>query len=194
MQDMNEACRVEHQAPGYTFLHDFALTPTHYVLVQNPVGLQPINFLLGKESAAASVKWQDGKPAEIHHLGRPRVTEPDSATGAATINKQQHQQSSCPGTAVGVSHGHAALDGVFDSVHQQQQQQQQQQQKCHWQQQETGSSRHQPEHLVSEVGLLGAALTFADWFTFQAQDSRWYAIGWKPVSNAMSYDQSAGSA
>ena len=82
---MNEVCRVEHQTPGYTFLHDFALTPTHYVLVQNPVGLDPGPFLLGKVSAAASVKWIEGKPAEVHLLRRPVV---------GSASQQQLQQQS----------------------------------------------------------------------------------------------------
>ena len=78
-------CRLEHQTPGYTFLHDFALTPTHYVLVQNPVTLDPVPFMLGKISAASSVKWVDGKPAEVHMLRRPVVD-------AHVAGQQQQQQ------------------------------------------------------------------------------------------------------
>lgn len=190
MQDMNEVCRVEHQAPGYTFLHDFALTPTHYVLVQNPVGLQPVNFLLGKVSAAASVKWLDGKPAEIHHLGRPLVDAPGSSPSAAVRNKQlpengssqgavgvkyghaandrvsggqqqQQQQNGSSGSAVAERRNHAQLGGLPDGAQQQQQQQQKKKKRHHRQQQDASSSRHQPEHLISEVGLLGGALNLA---------------------------------
>ncbi len=88
-QDGNEVCRLEHQTPGYTFLHDFALTPTHYVLVQNPVKLELAPFLLGKVSAAASVKWIDNKAAEVHLLKRP-IVEADAASQQRQP-QQQHQ-------------------------------------------------------------------------------------------------------
>ena len=92
LQDGNEVCRLEHQTPGYTFLHDFALTPTHYVIVQNPVKLDPGPFLLGKVSAAASVKWIDNKAAEVHLLRRP-VVEPNAASQQHQTLQQQQQQS-----------------------------------------------------------------------------------------------------
>lgn len=91
-KDGNEVCRLEHQTPGYTFLHDFALTPTHYVIVQNPVKLDPGPFLLGKVSAAASVKWIDNKAAEVHLLRRP-VVEPNAASQQHQTLQQQQQQS-----------------------------------------------------------------------------------------------------
>ena len=77
-------CSKEHVTDGYTFLHDFALTPTHYVLVQNPVLLDAGPFIMGKSGAAASVKWVDGKPSEVHMLKRPVVK-------ADTVVQQQPQ-------------------------------------------------------------------------------------------------------
>ncbi|KAK9825744.1 hypothetical protein WJX74_003612 [Apatococcus lobatus] len=70
-QGMKEVCRLEYALPGYTFLHDFALTPTHYVLIQNPVAMDPAPFMLGKCSAASSIKFVDGQPAEVHLVRRP---------------------------------------------------------------------------------------------------------------------------
>lgn len=68
---MREVCRLEYALPGYTFLHDFALTPTHYVLIQNPVAMDPAPFMLGKISAASSIRFVDGQPAEVHLVRRP---------------------------------------------------------------------------------------------------------------------------
>ena len=86
LQNMKEVSRVELRTPGYTFLHDFALTPTHIVVIISPVALDMAPFLLGVDSAAASVKWQNGKPAEVHLLGRPVVDAP------AVVRQQQQQR------------------------------------------------------------------------------------------------------
>ncbi len=86
-------------------MHDFALTPTHYVIVQNPVKLDPAPFLLGKVSAAASVKWIDNKAAEVHLLRRP-IVKADPAS-----QQQQQQQPSAAHSSNGgsvESDGHAA--------------------------------------------------------------------------------------
>ncbi|KAL0053616.1 hypothetical protein WJX82_008309 [Trebouxia sp. C0006] len=64
-KDGNEVCRLEHQTPGYTFLHDFALTPTHYVIVQNPVKLDPAPFLLGKSGHRVC----EVEPGFVFHQG-----------------------------------------------------------------------------------------------------------------------------
>lgn len=165
LQDMKIVCRVEHHTPGYTFLHDFALTPTHYILVQNPVALQPTNFLLGKERAAASVKWLDGKPAEVHLVGRPKVEAPDTslAKPGSLQRQQQHnyqqqpfkqqqdaeqrqqltfeQQQGAFESSAGQKHVH--VEPAHIMTHAQKRGKQCQQ---HEQQQ-----RHQPEHFMAEV-------------------------------------------
>ncbi len=108
LQDGNEVCRLEHQSPGYTFLHDFALTPTHYIIVQNPVKLDPAPFLLGKVSAAASVKWIDNKAAEVHLLRRPLV-EANAASQQRQQQQQQQQSAAHSRNDGSVEHnGHAA--------------------------------------------------------------------------------------
>ncbi len=124
LQDGNEVCRLEHQTPGYTFLHDFALTPTHYIIVQNPVKLDPAPFLLGKVSAAASVKWIDHKAAEVHLLRRPIVEADPASQQRQPQQQQQQQQQSAAHSSNGssVEHdGHAACvstseNGVTVSV------------------------------------------------------------------------------
>lgn len=169
--------RVVLRTPGYTFLHDFALTPTHIVLIISPVALDLTPFLLGVDSAAASVKWLDGKPAEVHLLGRPVVDAP-TVESPLQQQQQQHQQQHDGGIhdiAAGTCHRHQRLDSHPTNQQQQQQQQskQQSEQQSHQQKQKSKQkskhkskqkskqrwgqkqgvtgTRHQPEHLVSQV-------------------------------------------
>lgn len=85
---MKEVSRVELRTPGYTFLHDFALTPTHIVVIISPVALDVTPFLLGLDSAAASVKWQDDKTAEVHLVGRP-VSDPPAVARPQQQRRRQ---------------------------------------------------------------------------------------------------------
>ncbi|DBA91504.1 TPA: hypothetical protein ACH3X1_003130 [Trebouxia sp. C0004] len=126
-KDGNEVCRLEHQIPGYTFLHDFALTPTHYIIVQNPVKLDPAPFLLGKVSAAASVKWIDHKAAEVHLLSRPIVEADAASQQCQALQQQQSAALRSDGDSTGqdahdpcvstprngVSDGNDSSDGAF---------------------------------------------------------------------------------
>ena len=105
-------CRLEHETPGYTFLHDYALTPTHYVLVQNPVRLDPAPFLLGKVSAAASVKWIEGKPAEVHLLRRP-VVDADLTRHHQQQQKQQQQQDTTSTTSIASDSGTVTISSTI---------------------------------------------------------------------------------
>lgn len=155
---MKEVGRVELRTSGYTFLHDFALTPTHYVLMVCPVVLDPALFLLGVESAAASVKWQEGKPSEIHMLGRPVI---DAPTAPKTQNQQRQQYRVGNGHSNGAGKHNSQQEAVKPSAHQQQPPLVQQQQQ---QQQDLSKKRHVPEHLVSQVGTLLWVLLTWDWF------------------------------
>ena len=151
---MKEVNRVEHCTAGYTFLHDFALTPTHIVLIISPVALDPTLFLLGVDSAAASVKWLDGKPAEVHLLGRPTA---DASAAPLTAASPLRQQRGGAHSAVGRNqNGHQQLSLRTDKQQQLPQQlpQQQSRQQQQQQQQQQGEkrTRHQPEHLVLQVG------------------------------------------
>ncbi|DBA91440.1 TPA: hypothetical protein ACH3X2_003966 [Trebouxia sp. C0005] len=111
-KDGNEVCRLEHQTPGYTFLHDFALTPTHYIMVQNPVKLEIAPFLLGKVSAAASVKWIDHRAAEVHLLKRSVVEADPASQQYQTLQQQQSAAHSSNSSSV-EHNGHA--DGMCAS-------------------------------------------------------------------------------
>ena len=158
---MNEVSRVVLRTPGYTFLHDFALTPTHIVLIISPVALDLTPFLLGVDSAAASVKWLEGKPAEVHLLGRPVVDAP--AVDSPLQQQQQQQQQHEGGFHSTAADKHQRLDR--HSTNQQQQSKQQFEQQSHQQKQKSKQKskqrwgqkqsltgiRHQPEHLVSQV-------------------------------------------
>lgn len=142
---MKEVGRVELRTEGYTFLHDFALTPTHYVLMVCPVVLDPALFLLGVESAAASVKWQEGKPSEVHLLGRPVVDAP-AVPKPQSQSQHQHQHHAGDGQSNGKHN--SQRESVKPSGHQQQQQLVKQQH------QGLSRKRHLPEHLVSQVETL----------------------------------------
>lgn len=151
---MKEVGRVELRTSGYTFLHDFALTPTHYVLMVCPVALDPALFLLGVESAAASVKWQEGKPSEVHLLGRPVIDVP-AVPGAHKQHQQQQQQHTGNGQNNGAGKHSRHQEAVKPYAHQQQQHLVKQQQ-----QQGLSKKRHLPEHLVTQVGSLCGSSCF----------------------------------
>ena len=141
---------MEFRTSGYTFLHDFALTPTHYVLMVCPVALDPTLFLLGVDSAAASVKWQEGKPSEVHLLGRPIVDAP-AAPRTQNQHQQQHQKHAGKSQSNGAATHNSRQESVKPSAHQQQQLVKQQLK------QGSSKTRHTPEHLVSQVETLSLA-------------------------------------
>lgn len=63
---------------GYPLLHDFAFTATHFVLVQNPVEIDALPFVLGLKGPAQCLR-ESGAPSLIHLVPRER----ESASGAA---------------------------------------------------------------------------------------------------------------
>ncbi|MEX0267781.1 carotenoid oxygenase family protein [Leptolyngbyaceae cyanobacterium UHCC 1019] len=57
--------KYAHSAPGFAFIHDFAITPHYCIFFQNPVTFNPLNFLAGTRSAAECIQFQPDKPTKI---------------------------------------------------------------------------------------------------------------------------------
>lgn len=65
-----------HTISGFAFIHDFAITPNYCIFFQNPVGFNPIPFLLGLKGAGECVKFQPERPTKIIIIPRnPRSGE-----------------------------------------------------------------------------------------------------------------------
>jgi all-trans-8'-apo-beta-carotenal 15,15'-oxygenase len=54
-----------HTIQGFAFIHDFAITPNYCIFFQNPVGFNPVPFLLGLKGAGECVKFQPEQPTKI---------------------------------------------------------------------------------------------------------------------------------
>jgi all-trans-8'-apo-beta-carotenal 15,15'-oxygenase len=54
-----------HSVPGFSFIHDFAITENYCIFFQNPVNFNPFPFLLGFQGAGECVKYEPGKPTKI---------------------------------------------------------------------------------------------------------------------------------
>lgn len=54
-----------HNIPGFSFIHDFAITPHYAIFFQNPVAFNPVPFLLGFCGAGECVKYQPDRPTRI---------------------------------------------------------------------------------------------------------------------------------
>ncbi len=57
--------RHSHIIPGFSFIHDFAITPNYCIFFQNPVNFNPFPFLLGLRGAGECVEFQPNKPTRV---------------------------------------------------------------------------------------------------------------------------------
>lgn len=62
--------RHSHSVPGFSFIHDFAITPHYCIFFQNPVGFNPFPFLLGLKGAGECVQYQANQPTRIIMISR----------------------------------------------------------------------------------------------------------------------------
>lgn len=74
-----------HQVPGFSFIHDFLITPHHCIFFQNPLAFNPIPFVLGIRSAGECIKLQQHQPTKIIVI--PRFPETDN-TGVKILETQ----------------------------------------------------------------------------------------------------------
>lgn len=54
-----------HSIPGFSFIHDFAITPNYCIFFQNPVNFNPIPFALGIKGAGECIQYQPNKPTRV---------------------------------------------------------------------------------------------------------------------------------
>ena len=57
--------RHAHSIPGFSFIHDFTITPNYCIFFQNPVTFNPLPFLFGLQGAGECVKFQPHQPTRI---------------------------------------------------------------------------------------------------------------------------------
>ncbi|AFY69985.1 9-cis-epoxycarotenoid dioxygenase [Thalassoporum mexicanum PCC 7367] len=56
---------ISHRIPGFSFLHDFAITPNYCIFMQNPVKFDPIPMVLGLKTAAACIDLKPNTPSQL---------------------------------------------------------------------------------------------------------------------------------
>ena len=61
-----------HSIPGFSFIHDFAITPNYCIFFQNAVSFNPLPFLFGIRGAGECVNFQPDKPTSIIVIPRDR--------------------------------------------------------------------------------------------------------------------------
>ena len=57
--------RHSHSVPGFSFIHDFIITPNYAIFFQNPVNFNPLPFLFGMRGAGECVEFQPHKPTNV---------------------------------------------------------------------------------------------------------------------------------
>ena len=57
--------RHSHSVPGFSFIHDFIITPQYAIFFQNPVNFNPLPFLFGMRGAGECVEFQPHKPTNV---------------------------------------------------------------------------------------------------------------------------------
>ncbi|MEL6930960.1 MAG: carotenoid oxygenase family protein [Cyanobacteria bacterium J06600_6] len=57
--------RHSHSIPGFSFIHDFIITPHYAIFFQNPVNFNPLPFLFGMRGAGECVEFQPQKPTNV---------------------------------------------------------------------------------------------------------------------------------
>ncbi len=57
--------RHSHSIPGFSFIHDFIITPHYAIFFQNPVNFNPLPFVFGIRGAGECVQFQPEKPTNV---------------------------------------------------------------------------------------------------------------------------------
>lgn len=64
-----------HSIPGFTFIHDFAITPNYCLFFQNPLSFNPIPFALGLRGPAECLKFHGNRPTKVWIIPRDQSQE-----------------------------------------------------------------------------------------------------------------------
>ncbi|MDJ0597389.1 MAG: carotenoid oxygenase family protein [Crocosphaera sp.] len=75
--------RHSHTVPGFSFIHDFAITPNYCLFLQNPVTFNPFPYILGFKGAGECVDFHPKKPSKLIIIPR---TSPDEKMKTLEIN------------------------------------------------------------------------------------------------------------
>ena len=68
--------RHSHSVPGFSFIHDFMITPQYAIFFQNPVNFNPFPFVFGMKGAGECVEFKPEKPTTVILIPRdPNNTE-----------------------------------------------------------------------------------------------------------------------
>jgi all-trans-8'-apo-beta-carotenal 15,15'-oxygenase len=59
-----------HTVPGFSFIHDFLITPNYYIFFQNPITYNPLPFLFGWRGAGECLQYQSQQPTKIIFISR----------------------------------------------------------------------------------------------------------------------------
>ncbi|KAK3267487.1 hypothetical protein CYMTET_23959, partial [Cymbomonas tetramitiformis] len=62
--------RLEHEFPGYAFMHDFAITKNYYVMFHNPVDLEILPFMVGEKCPGECLVFDVDRPTRVHLIPR----------------------------------------------------------------------------------------------------------------------------
>ncbi|MDJ0581925.1 carotenoid oxygenase family protein [Crocosphaera sp.] len=54
-----------HVVAGFSFIHDFAITPNYCIFLQNSVNFNPLPFLFGLKGAGECVNFQQNQPSKL---------------------------------------------------------------------------------------------------------------------------------
>jgi all-trans-8'-apo-beta-carotenal 15,15'-oxygenase len=57
--------KYSHKIPGFSFLHDMAITPNYCIFFQNPVSFNPLPYLFGFSGAAECINFNPKQPTQI---------------------------------------------------------------------------------------------------------------------------------
>ncbi len=77
-----------HSVPGFTFIHDFAITPNYCIFFQNSIAFNPIPFTLGLRGAGECVKFQPNQPTRVIVIPRNPPQERRESRGVQILETQ----------------------------------------------------------------------------------------------------------
>lgn len=84
-QEGNLIQKYSHETPGFSFIHDFVITPNYCIFFQNPTTYNPFPYLFGFRGAGECVNFEDNKPTKIilipRHAPHDRVITLETEAG-----------------------------------------------------------------------------------------------------------------